>query len=359
MKLKGKKIYVTGFIVLLVFAGSLFILNKNKNAGYKENTENIASNENHGNDKKDDHIKEMKENGHRDNDKNDKHNENEEDSKHDEEDAVKIKEGELLEFGIEVVKAETGELHKYINLTGEIIVIPDRLAHIVPRFPGIVKSVRKKIGDRVYRGEVLAVIESNESLAIYNLRSLISGTVINMHITRGEVISDIDSGHGFDIADLRYVWANLNVYQKDLGFISRRQKVVVTGPGQQKITGRISYISPNVNEKTRTATARVVINNRKGVWRPGIFVNATVLTGSKRISILIPKTAIFNFKNKTVVFIKKDQGFRSQPVLTGIFNNEYIEIRSGLSRGEEYASRGGFTIKAEFMKESFGGGHGH
>ena len=115
------------------------------------------------------------------------------------ESVVQLSDEQLKEFDIEIATAEPGNIQVQRKLSGEIIVEPYRLAHIIPRFPGIVKEVRKHIGDKVKKGEVLAVIESNESLAPYEVKSLIAGTVTDKHLTLGEVISD--DSHAFTITD--------------------------------------------------------------------------------------------------------------------------------------------------------------
>jgi len=271
---------------------------------------------------------------------------------------VQLSNDELQEFGIELSTAGPGRLKRHVDLTGEIVIDPDCLAHIFPRFPGVVKTVNVKIGDPVKKNEALAVIESNESLAPYSVTSLIDGTVLAMHLTPGEVISDVD--HKITIANLSHVWANLSVYQKDLAFIKLGSKVEISaGPGIKPAAGTISYISPVVDEKTRTAQARVVLSNSDGRWKPGLFVGARVIVGSDKVDILVPKTALQTFENNMVVFIKDEDGFEPRTVSIGRSNTESVEIVSGLHSGEKYVSRGGFTLKAELQKESFGEGHEH
>ena len=166
-------------------------------------------------------------------------------------DVVSLSDEELEEFGIEVATAGPGRLQIHKDLTGEIVIDPDRLAHIVPRFPGVVRELRKTIGDRVSRDEVIAIIESNESLATYEVRSLIDGTVIDMHMTRGELI--VDEKHAVVVADLSYIWANLSVYQQDLPYVRKGQPVSITaGPGIPETRGKTSYVSPVMDEVTRT-----------------------------------------------------------------------------------------------------------
>lgn len=94
----------------------------------------------------------------------DEQGEHDEHGDHDEheKDAIRLSNAEMKEFGIELDKAGPGKLHTYINLPGEIIVDPDRLAHIVPRVPGIVRKVRKTLGDTVKKNEIMAILESAE-----------------------------------------------------------------------------------------------------------------------------------------------------------------------------------------------------
>ncbi|MGD9900406.1 MAG: efflux RND transporter periplasmic adaptor subunit [Calditrichaceae bacterium] len=274
------------------------------------------------------------------------------------EEIVRLNEQELTEFGIRLSVAGPGKLERYTNLTGEIVIDPERLAHLHPRFPGLVKRVNKKIGDRVNKGEVLAVIEGNESLVSYELKSLIEGSVIDMHLTLGEVVED--GKHNIIIADLSKVWANLSIYQKDLGNIREGQKVYLsTGPDTEEITGKISYISPVVDARTRTATARVIVDNSSGIWRPGLFVRAQVITGDETVPIHVPKTALEKFENRTVIFIRDEDGFEPRMVTIGRTNTTTVEITSGIEAGQSYVSEGGFHLKAELQKDAFGDGHGH
>lgn len=276
----------------------------------------------------------------------------------DHEEIVRLTDDELAEFSIEISTAASGTIRQHRNLTGEIVVDPDRLAHITPRFPGIVKRVRKKVGDRVRAGEVLAIIESNESLAPYSVTSLTSGTVIEMHLTPGEVVND--ENHEILVADLSYVWADLNAYQKDLEYLEVGQEATVAAGGNiPPFSGKISWISPTLSEARRTATARVIIANPNGHWRPGLFVNAEVVTSSIEVAVSVPKTALEMFEEQPVVFVKTEEGFKPQPVKTGKENHSSIEILDGLAPGDRYVSAGGFTLKAELEKSAFGDDHGH
>ena len=272
------------------------------------------------------------------------------------EDVVSLTEKELEEFGIKINEVKPGNIQLHSNLTGEIIPDPTKVAHIIPRFAGIVREVRKNMGDNVEKDEVIAVIESNESLVQYEVRSSIAGTVIEIHMTPGEVIGD--DKHVVTVADLSSVWASLTVYQKDLTKIKVGQNVEISTVDKSKVTrSKIFYVSPIVDEETRTSTARVRLNNTSGFWKPGMFITGIVFTTSKKVPIVANKNALQLFKGETVVFVQDKKGFRPQPVSIGLENSKLVEILSGLHQGQKYAAEGAFTIKSEFLKESFGGDH--
>ena len=281
-----------------------------------------------------------------------------EDNHEGDEEIVSLNDEEIKELGIILDKVGSEEIQMHADLSGEVVPDPDQVAHIVPRFTGIVKNVYKKIGDNVKQGEVIAVIESNESLVTYNVESSIDGVVLNLHLTPGELIGD--DNHVVTIANLNSVWAELNVYQNDLQKIKIGQWVdIYVNKLEKSVKGKIFYISPTVDEHTRTATARVSLNNSRGYWKPGMFVNSRVSTNSVKVKKAVTLNSIQNYEGQKVVFVKMDDGFVPQPVTLGRTNSTYVEIVSGLSEGQTYIAEGAFVIKSELLKESFGGGHGH
>lgn len=271
---------------------------------------------------------------------------------------VQLSQDELAEFEIEVSTAGPARIESYARLPGEVQPNADRLAHIVPRFDGIVSEVNAQIGDVVQPGEVLAIIESDESLSNYELKTLLGGTVIAKHITPGEAVSR--GAESYIIADLSSVWVELTVYQRDLTRIRTGQRALIsTGHGPPEATGTISYVTPVVDEATRTATARVVLSNQDQRWRPGMFVTASVLVSATEARVGVPSSALHTVDGQTVVFVETDDGFTPRPVETGRTGETHVEIASGLAAGERYVSQGGFTIKSALAKDSFGGGHAH
>ena len=265
---------------------------------------------------------------------------------------VKISSEVMKEFGVVVAEAKPGKIELHLDLTGEVVPNPYKIAHIIPRFGGIVKKIYKKIGDGVKAGEVIATIESNESLVEYKVKSSIKGTILELHMTPGELIGD--RIHAVKIADLNSVWAELNIYQKDLLKINIGEKVSVTSPGSDyKFKGRIFYVSPTVNEITRTSIARVNLGNVRGFWKPGLFITGRVQIKEIKVPVAVPRTAIATMDEQSVVFVQTDKGFILQPVKTGYTNNKYVQIISGLKAGQKYVAENGFVLKSEIEKSSF------
>ena len=192
----------------------------------------------------------------------------------------------------------------------------------------------------------------------YELKTLIDGTVIAKHITRGEAVSrDKDT---YLIADLSSVWVDLTVYQRDVDRIrvnqSARLYIGHDTPGSQ---GVINYITPVLDERTRTATARIVLPNPEGLWRPGMFVTARVIVEQRTARVGVPSTAIHTLNEQPVIFVETPDGFKPQVVTLGSAGLNATEILSGLEPGTRYVSVGGFVLKAELGKESLGDGHAH
>jgi cobalt-zinc-cadmium efflux system membrane fusion protein len=278
--------------------------------------------------------------------------------KYREEELVVLTAAEVEEFGLQIAPAGRATIERFIELPGVVRANEDRLAHIVPRFAGIVTEVRRRIGDSVTSGETLAVIESSQSLSPYALKTLLDGVIIEKHVTRGEAVTP--NSQAFVVADLESVWIDLSVYQRDLSRIRPEQSArIIVGHDLPEATGIVSYVAPVVDEATRTATARIVLENSEGFWRPGMFATAQVTVERSEVEVAVPVTALHSLGGETVVFVQGDDGFRPRPVTLGSRDSQWAEIREGVAAGEPVVVQGGFTVKSELLRSELGGGHGH
>jgi len=257
--------------------------------------------------------------------------------------------------GIVIETVGPAKLKQSIRVSGRISENEDHVKHVIPRFPGIVKEVRKRLGDAVAKDELLAVVESNESLQPYEIRSAIAGTVIQKHATAGEFVKEGETI--YVVADLSTVWADLNVYHQDFHHLKVGQAVTVeTGPGD-KAQGKIVYLSPFGRENTQTMLARVSVDNTSGDWRPGLFVTADILVEEAEVPVAVKADAIQTFRDWDVVFITVGNTFEIRPLELGRRDGDWVEVTSGVEAGQQYATANSFIIKADILKS--GATHDH
>ena len=273
-----------------------------------------------------------------------------------EEGHVELSKEARVASGIDVQPAGPHRLRVTLDLPGEVVPNADRLAHIVPRFAGIARQVKKGLGEQVRAGEVLAVIEGNQSLSMYSVNSLMSGTVIEKHVTLGEFVRDDQDI--YVIADLSSVWVNVAVYARDVPRIRRGHNVLVESVGEGPSSqGRIDYVGAVVGEATRAATARVVLPNRNLQWRPGSFVTARIVVDEREVPVAVPENAVQRIEGRDCVFVQAGDGFQARPVGLGESDGQWIEILSGLKPGEPFVFHGSFILKSELQKSEAGHEH--
>ncbi len=250
---------------------------------------------------------------------------------------------------LKIEEAEAAKVKTLLPLYGKIAANEEALAHVQPRFPGIVKEVRKRLGDHVAKGEVLTIVESNDSLRSYEIKSEIAGTVIKKDIALGEFAKNEDTI--FTIADLSSVWVDLSVFRQDFTRLQTGQSVRIhPGDEAESIESKVAYISPFGTEGTQTMLARCVVPNPKGDLRPGLFVTAEVATGETDAPVTVRLAAIQTLKEKAVVFVEDGDFFAAREVELGAKDSERVEILSGLLPGDKYVSDNSFILKAEIGK---------
>lgn len=263
--------------------------------------------------------------------------------------------------GLTLARVASGRIVKTSELPGEVSFNDEGLVHIAPRFPGIALEARSRLGSYVKAGEVVAVIESNESMNSYSIKAPISGWIIERHITPGEYVSGESSI--YVIADLSTVWVNLAVYPKDADLVRPGQEVLITAIGsKQQVVGTIDFVTPVLDVLTRSSTACVVLPNPDNIWRPGMFVHAQVVTDDGDHGLVVKKEAVQFINEISVVFVvESPDEFAAVEVVVGDSDEHYVRILEGLTEGTEYVATGAFELKAQVVTSSLGGhaGHGH
>jgi membrane fusion protein, heavy metal efflux system len=353
-----------------------------------------------------------------------------------ERDHVKMTAEQVAMQEIAVARVGGGTIHRHILVPGTITPDTDRIARVPARVVGTVAEMRKRLGDTVKKGEIVAVLDSREvadakseyltasvkvelektnfdrqqalwdkriaseqtflqakaayseaslrqdlarqklsalglnaaevarlakqdegtpnasTLREYELRAPITGRIVERKVDVGTAVGkEGDPADLYTVADLSTVWIELAVPTADLAKVKEGARVVVTpGPGDddgKRAEGRVVFVSPLLNQETRSARVIVALPNPDLAWRPGTFVSAEVQIAEDVVTARVPKQALQTVEGKRVVFVRTKEGFEKREVETGKSDDEAIEIAAGLKAGEEIAVANTFLLKAE------------
>lgn len=250
--------------------------------------------------------------------------------------------------GIVIAQAGSAVIRQTLPVYGTIAPDAERVREVGARFPGIIRSVRSKVGDTVRAGETLATVESNESLQTYAVVAPIGGVVTVRQANPGEQTGDKAL---FTVADLSKVWAELALFPRDRAKVRVGQTVrVASTDAGLHAEGPVVYVAPFGSSSNQTLTARVRLENAERRWAPGLYVNAEVTLGEASVLLAVRNEALQSLEGLPVVFVQGDEGFEPRPVRIGRTDRQWSEVLEGLERGAHYASANSFILKAELGK---------
>jgi len=213
------------------------------------------------------------------------------------------------------------------------------------------------------RGEHAAIAASLSVLGApgggvggYTLAAPIAGVVTERSATIGRLVSTDQVL--YEIVDTSSMWADLDVPEADLPVVASGQAVTLTLDGLpgRALAGKITYIAPAVDPHTRTARARVPLENADGALRANMYGQARI-AAEQRQAVMVPRAAIQRAKGVQLAFVRlKDGEYETRRVETGISEGDAIEVKKGLRVGEEVVTQGSFLLKTETLKDSIGAG---
>lgn len=268
---------------------------------------------------------------------------------HEEEGVVRLTEEALKNAKIEVRDAGSATLAMQLRVNGRISPVSSNVAHIASRFSGIIREVKKDIGEPVAAGDVLAIVESNQNLQKFEVRALKAGIVTDRHATIGESIKEDDAL--FIVMDLSQLWADFTVFQRDVSKVKIGQEISVYIAGRaEPFKSKLSFISPIVDDTTQSRTARAVIGNSDNTLAPGAFVTGQIAIADYQVPVAVTYEGLQTIEGKDVVFVKDEDGFEKREVAVGRSDGTYSEVLSGINVGEKYVATNSFLLKAELGK---------
>jgi len=189
----------------------------------------------------------------------------------------------------------------------------------------------------------------------------LSGVVIEKLVLVGQYVNVGDPL--FSIADLSTVWVDVEVYENEFPAIQIGQKVEFSSESYPGVTfsGKVSFIYPFLDPKTRTVKVRVELPNPGGKLKPDMFMRG-LIKAPQGIALTVPVTAVLDTGKRQVVWVESKPGiFMPRDVKTGDRSGDRIRILSGLKEGELVAVSGGYLIDSEAqLKGGMTDGHeGH
>lgn len=272
-----------------------------------------------------------------------------------EEGHVELSEEQIKHAGISLSQVGPGNIRETLPVYGVIKTNAEQVQSVRARFDGVIRSVNKKIGDRVAKGDVLVTVEANDSLRTYSVRTTLSGVITQRNANPGEQTGDRAL---FVVEDFSTVWVDLSLFPKDVTKAAVGQSVRIRSANNPVAgEGEIIYIAPEGNSANQATTARVLLNNAENGWKPGLFVNAEITLSEAAASTVIQNEAVQVVEGETVVFVQGEDGFEPRPITLGNTDGDTTEVLAGLSAGETYVAKNSFVLKSEMGKEDAEHGH--
>ena len=192
------------------------------------------------------------------------------------------------------------------------------------------------------------------------LRAPVNGVVVEKNVLAGQKIMAGDAL--YRVADLRIVWVEGEVFERDLATVHVGQSVQAEFqalPGERR-TGRITYIYPTINPETRTARVRVEMANPDLALKPGMYATIRIQGASRERVLTLPRSAVLSTGERNLAFVRRPDGMlEPRNVTLGATNDERVEVLSGIREGETVVASATFLVDAESNLGSQLGGMGN
>lgn len=211
--------------------------------------------------------------------------------------------------------------------------------------------------------DIAAIDRSDDSVPLsrYELTAPIAGTIQAREAVRGQTLASDDTP--FQIVDNSRLWAMLQIAARDVSRVENDQSVdlQVRSLPDTRFSGQIDWVSRELDQRSRTLSARAIIDNRDGRLVAGMFGTAVIQTSNSPEYALVPVDAVQGLQDDSVVFVPGEEAgaFRAVPVTTGAEANGQVEIRKGLTPGDRLVTEGAFDLLSALTSGSRSAAHSH
>lgn len=205
--------------------------------------------------------------------------------------------------------------------------------------------------------QIQALAEQKGTPGVLEIRAPFAGEIVERTAVQGAMV---EMGKPlFMLADTTAMWAMVNIPESLLSQVHVGQQVELTVeslPGET-FTGKLTWLSAKVDDRTRMARGRVEVGNADGKLKAQMFARARILLSNSDRAVVVPQSALQNVSGTTVVFVKSSEDvFEARPVRLGAKRDSRVEIVSGLKPGEPVVVAGSFALKSQFLISRLGAG---
>ena len=218
--------------------------------------------------------------------------------------------------------------------------------------PQLYKAVQAKFKNwKVHGSQLEEVVKTGNVKTSFTIYSHVSGVVTEIAVSDGAHI--MDGKPIFKVSNLNTVWANFDVYENQISLFKKGQniKVVTKAYPDKFFNAKVSYIDPILNSQTRTVILRTVLSNKDNVFKPGMFVEGKIQTGTETTKqvVVVPASAVLWTGKRSVVYTKataNEPVFEMKEIELGAKIGDNYQVISGLDNGDEVVTNGAFTVDA-------------
>lgn len=206
-------------------------------------------------------------------------------------------------------------------------------------------------------------LSQTSALGRLALRAPAAGTVLSLHAVPGEVARSSDSLA--IVGDNATVWVWADLYERDIGRVTRAQQqekklaasvAVKAYPGEE-FPGVVDFISPSMEEASRTVRLRIEVTNPDRRLLAGMFADVKVFLPKEEDALALPKSAVLEDEGRSFVFIHHhDEYYVRRPVTVGRSWGDRVELLKGLNGGETVVADGSFLMKSDVLRSKMGAG---
>lgn len=258
--------------------------------------------------------------------------------------------------GVKTEQAGSALVGDLVDMAGRVEVTPEGRGEVRAWYPGRIMAMNGVLGQQVRKGQVLARVESSNSLQTYSIPAPISGVIVEKNANVSDVAYDRPL---YVVADPTKLHAEFFVYPRDAERVKVGQSVEVRSlSGDTKVTSKVEAILPTADLASQTLMAHVEIPAALAAsFRPGMGVEGSFQVSARQVPLAVRTKALQRFRDFTVVFAKVGDTYEVRMLELGAQTPEWTEVLGGLEPGTEYVTDGAYLIRADIEKS--GASHDH